>query len=51
MEAIYREDKNKAIRKSHQNPAVQALYKEFLGEPLGEQAHHLLHTHYQRRKV
>jgi NADH-quinone oxidoreductase subunit G len=50
MEAIYREDKNKAIRKSHENPAVQALYKEFLGSPLGEKSHHLLHTHYTQRK-
>lgn len=46
MEAIYREDKNKPIRKSHENPAVQELYKEFLGKPLGEQSHHLLHTRY-----
>ena len=51
MEAIYREDKNKTLRKSHQNPAVQALYKEFLGEPLGEKSHHLLHTHYTHRKA
>jgi len=50
MEAIYAEDKNKPLRKSHENPAVQALYKEFLGEPLGEQSHHLLHTHYQSRE-
>ena len=50
MEAIYREDKNKPIRKSHENPAVQALYKEFLGEPLGELSHHLLHTHYKKRE-
>jgi iron-only hydrogenase group A len=50
MEAIYQEDKNKAIRKSHENPAVQALYKEFLGVPLGENSHHLLHTHYLQRK-
>jgi iron-only hydrogenase group A len=50
MEAIYREDKNKTLRKSHQNPAVQALYKEFLGQPLGEKSHHLLHTHYTPRK-
>jgi iron only hydrogenase large subunit-like protein len=50
MEAIYREDKNKAIRKSHENPAVQALYQEFLGQPLGEKSHHLLHTHYVQRK-
>jgi len=49
MEAIYREDKNKTLRKSHQNPAVQALYKDFLGAPLGEISHHLLHTHYHER--
>ncbi|MDD2702790.1 MAG: NADH-dependent [FeFe] hydrogenase, group A6 [Candidatus Omnitrophica bacterium] len=48
-EAIYREDKNKTIRKSHENPAVAALYKEFLGRPLGEQSHRLLHTHYHER--
>ena len=51
MEAIYREDKNKTLRKSHENPAVQALYKEFLVEPLGEKSHHLLHTHYAHRKT
>jgi iron only hydrogenase large subunit-like protein len=48
-EAIYREDKNKTIRKSHENPAVADLYKEFLGRPLGEQSHRLLHTHYHER--
>ncbi len=50
MEAIYREDKNKPLRKSHENPAIQTLYKEFLGEPLSEKSHHLLHTRYTRRK-
>ena len=50
MEAIYREDQNKPLRKSHENPAVQALYKEFLGAPLGEKSHHLLHTHYMHRE-
>jgi NADH-quinone oxidoreductase subunit G/NADP-reducing hydrogenase subunit HndD len=49
MNAIYQEDLNKPLRKSHQNPAVQALYKEFLGEPLGTLSHHLLHTHYHER--
>jgi iron only hydrogenase large subunit-like protein len=49
MEAIYREDKNKPLRKSHENPAVKELYKEFLGEPLSEKSHHLLHTHYKER--
>lgn len=48
-EAIYKEDEGKAIRKSHENPAIIALYKEFLGEPLGKKAHHLLHTTYIER--
>ncbi len=44
--AIYREDSNKTIRKSHENPYIIKLYEEYLGEPLGEKAHKLLHTHY-----
>lgn len=46
MEAIYREDKNKPIRKSHENPHIIKLYDEFLGKPMSEKAHQLLHTHY-----
>jgi len=46
---IYSADERMALRKSHLNPAVQALYKEFLVEPLGEKSHHLLHTHYVPR--
>lgn len=49
IDAIYREDKNKSLRKSHENPALKALYEEFLGTPLGEVSHHLLHTHYVQR--
>jgi NADH-quinone oxidoreductase subunit G/NADP-reducing hydrogenase subunit HndD len=49
MKAIYEEDEAKSIRKSHQNPAVLALYKEFLGEPLSHKSHKLLHTHYVPR--
>lgn len=45
-EAIYREDKGKAIRKSHENPYVIKLYEEFLGKPMSEKSHQLLHTHY-----
>lgn len=45
-EAIYREDANKPIRKSHENPYIVKLYEEFLGEPMSEKAHHLLHTCY-----
>ncbi len=46
QEAIYREDANKTIRKSHENPYIVKLYEEFLGKPLSEKSHHLLHTHY-----
>lgn len=48
--AIYREDAGKAIRKSHENPYITKLYEEFLGEPMSEKAHHLLHTQYFDRK-
>jgi NADP-reducing hydrogenase subunit HndD len=44
--AIYREDSNKQIRKSHENPYIKKLYEEFLGTPMSEKAHHLLHTVY-----
>jgi NADH-quinone oxidoreductase subunit G/NADP-reducing hydrogenase subunit HndD len=44
--AIYECDTSAAIRKAHENPAVQELYATWLGKPLGEKSHHLLHTHY-----
>ncbi len=46
IEAIYDVDERMVLRKSHENPAVQTLYREFLGEPLGHRSHELLHTHY-----
>jgi iron-only hydrogenase group A len=49
IEAIYREDEGRALRKSHENPAVKQLYQEFLGKPLGHRSHELLHTRYARR--
>lgn len=49
-DAIYEEDMDKPIRKSHENPEVIEVYKEFLGEPLGHKSHELLHTHYKARK-
>jgi len=49
-QAIYEADKNMPIRKSHENPSIQEIYKEFLGKPGSEKAHHLLHTHYFDRK-
>lgn len=48
--AIYQADRNLPIRKSHENPAIKKLYEEYLGEPLGEKSHHLLHTHYKNRR-
>ena len=39
----------KTIRRSHENPDVQRLYKEFLGRPLSEKSHELLHTHYKAK--
>lgn len=44
--AIYAEDAGKPIRKSHENPYIIKLYEEFLGKPMSEKAHHLLHTAY-----
>ena len=49
IKAIYEVDADMPLRKSHANPDVQQLYKDFLKEPLGEKSHHLLHTHYQKR--
>lgn len=43
---LYNIDENAKVRKSHENPYVIELYKEFLKEPNSELAHHLLHTHY-----
>jgi NADH-quinone oxidoreductase subunit G/NADP-reducing hydrogenase subunit HndD len=51
MQALYKIDQNEKIRVSHKNPWITRLYEEFLGKPLGEKSHHLLHTHYNRREV
>jgi iron only hydrogenase large subunit-like protein len=52
LEAIYREDEGKILRKSHENKDIQLLYHEFLGAPLGHKSHELLHTTYiQRGKI
>ncbi|NLB81010.1 MAG: 2Fe-2S iron-sulfur cluster binding domain-containing protein [Clostridiaceae bacterium] len=47
--AIYAEDESKEMRKSHENPYVDELYREFLGTPNSHKAHELLHTHYTQR--
>jgi len=50
IQAIYREDEGKKMRKSHENPEVAQIYAEFLLKPLGEKSHHLLHTKYTKRE-
>lgn len=49
-ESIYNIDESMPIRKSHENPEIQILYKEFLGEPNSHKSHELLHTHYTQRE-
>lgn len=50
QKAIYEEDRKLPIRKSHENIYVQKLYEEYLGEPLNEKSHRLLHTTYHSRR-
>ena len=48
-QALYDLDRAKTIRRSHDNPDVQRLYREFLGRPLSDKSHELLHTHYEAK--
>jgi NADH-quinone oxidoreductase subunit G len=48
---LYTDDEKATLRMSHLNPEVQALYKDYLGEPGSEKAEELLHTHYHKREV
>lgn len=50
INSIYECDQCSTMRKSHENPAVKELYDTWLGKPLGEKSHHLLHTHYHPQK-
>eukprot|EP00475_Leptophrys_vorax_P040869 TRINITY_DN7658_c1_g2_i1.p1 TRINITY_DN7658_c1_g2~~TRINITY_DN7658_c1_g2_i1.p1 ORF type:complete len:1234 (+),score=290.06 TRINITY_DN7658_c1_g2_i1:1014-4715(+) len=49
MSAVYSMDEKSVVRKSHENPYIQKLYAEYLGEPLGDLSHELLHTNYTDR--
>ena len=51
IHATYQADVDLPLRKSHESPAVKALYEEFLIKPLGEKSHELLHTHYKDRSI
>jgi NADP-reducing hydrogenase subunit HndD len=48
---LYDMDNSDTIRKSHENPCIKAVYDEYLGQPGGEKAHHLLHTSYVKREI
>ena len=48
---LYNLDAKNPLRKSYENPDIQELYKNYLGEPGSEKAHHLLHTTYVKRTV
>jgi NADH-quinone oxidoreductase subunit G len=48
---LYTDDEKNTVRCSHQNPEIQQIYKEYLGTPLSEKSHHLLHTTYTERKI
>lgn len=48
---LYKDDEMSAVRCSHDNPEIIQIYKEYLGAPLSEKSHHLLHTTYQPRPL
>lgn len=49
-ECLYTIDEKSVIRKSHENPTMKKLYKEFLEKPGSHKAHELLHTTYHKRE-
>lgn len=49
--ALYEDDEAQQIRKSHENPVIQAVYEEYLGQPNSHKAHKLLHTAYHKKEV
>ncbi|MCC6650055.1 MAG: iron hydrogenase small subunit [Candidatus Eisenbacteria bacterium] len=50
-ETLFGIDRKRVARQSHNNPQVQALYRDFLERPYSEKAHYLLHTYYQDRRI
>ena len=49
-EALYTIDEKSTLRKSHENPTIKKLYKEYLEKPGSHKAHELLHTTYKKRE-
>lgn len=48
---LYDIDKSMPVRKSHENPAIKAIYDEYFGEPGSHKAHEVLHTKYVKRTI
>jgi len=48
---LYKDDEMSVVRCSYENPEIKHIYKDFLGAPLSEKSHHLLHTTYQTRPL
>lgn len=48
--ALYKEDRMKKNRLSHENKQIIELYEKFLGEPNSHKAHELLHTSYNANR-
>jgi iron-only hydrogenase group A len=51
MASLYTIDSVETLRTSHNNPEIQLVYEEYLGKPLSDKSHHLLHTKYAKREV
>ena len=49
--ALYQEDADKPLRKSHENSEIKQIYDEYLGKPNSHKSHELLHTHYVKREL
>ncbi len=48
-DSLYKAEQELPYRKSHENPEIKKIYREFLGHPLSEISHKLLHTSYTAR--
>ncbi len=49
-DCLYSIDEKSTIRKSHENPIIKKIYKDYLEKPGSHKAHKLLHTNYHKRE-
>ncbi|MBR1856862.1 MAG: [Oribacterium sp.] len=48
---LYSQDAGMELRFSHENPSITRIYEDYLGKPLSEKSHHLLHTDHHAWKM